>query len=327
MASRAPTGSFIVASVKQRMPFLSGLVSIFVASACARGAAPASPTREAHAEPGGEPAGGEPASGEPARAERALDRSSRSGIVVEQIVGPRTERTDGDGRVTLARFDLARYRLTLITEAENEGVWRTLPEWAARDRLAGGINAAMFEPEGRASGLLVDDGLERAPDDPRFGGVLAFDPIDPRDAPFVMVGRDCRGVDLPALRARYRSLVANYRMLDCDGAAIAWVDPSAYSSAAFARDREGRFVLVHAETPYRMRDLAVTLADPALGLTDVHYVEGGPKASAWIDDGTGTPRSLVGSRVEDDGHVERGPRPIPNVLGLVRRDGSARASE
>jgi hypothetical protein len=177
----------------------------------------------------------------------------------------------------------------------------------------------MFEPEGRASGLLVDDGLERAPDDPRFGGVLAFDPIDPSEQPFVMVGRDCEGVDLASLRARYRSLVANYRMLDCDGAPIAWVDESVYSSAAFARDRDGRFVLVHAETPYRMRDLAVTLADPALGLTDVHYVEGGPKASAWVDDGTGAPRSLVGSRVEDDGHVERGPRPIPNVLGLVPR--------
>ncbi|MBX7195419.1 MAG: phosphodiester glycosidase family protein [Sandaracinaceae bacterium] len=260
--------------------------------------------------------------------------TARDGITIERVAGPAsspptpspptpspaTRGGEGrDGMVTLVRIDLARFRLTLLTEAENEGAWRTLPEWAAREHLVAGINAAMFEPEGRASGLLVDDGVERAPDDPRFGGVLAFDPIDPSAPPFVMVGRDCEGVDLASLRARYRSLVANYRMLDCDRAPIAWVDESVYSSAAFARDREGRFVLIHAETPYRMRDLAQTLADPALGLTDVHYVEGGPKASLWIDDGTGTPRSLVGSRVEDDGRVERGPRPIPNVLGVIAR--------
>jgi hypothetical protein len=108
-------------------------------------------------------------------------------------------------------------------------------------------------------------------------------------------------------------------MLDCDGSAIAWVDESTYSSAAFARDRDGRFVLIHAETEYRMRDLATVLADPALGLTDIHYVEGGPKASVWLDDGTGA-ISLVGSRHEDDGTMsDRGPRPIPNVLGVLPR--------
>ena len=249
--------------------------------------------------------------------------TAREGITIERVAGPPHEQP-GDGLITLVRFDLSRFRLTLITEMENEATWRTLPEWAAREHLVAGINAAMFEENGRASGLLVDDGVERAIDDPRFGGVLAFDPIDPSDAPFVMIGRDCptshaERPDLASLRARYRSLVANYRMLDCDGSAIAWVDESTYSSAAFARDRDGRFVLIHAETEYRMRDLATVLANPALGLTDIHYVEGGPKASVWLDDGTGA-ISLVGSRHEDDGTMsDRGPRPIPNVLGVLPR--------
>jgi hypothetical protein len=306
-ASRVPRHSCIVSCVK---PTAIALL-LFATASCAGRAAPTE-----HAVPG-----------EPATHPTASPHA-RAGIVIERVPGPASSPPapsgvatgdDRGGLVTLVRFDLSRYRLTLITEAENEGAWRTLPEWAAREHLVGGINAAMFEPEGRASGLLVDEGVERAPDDPRFGGVLAFDPNDPSEPPFVMVGRECDGVDLASLRARYRSLVANYRMLDCDGAPIAWVDESVYSSAAFARDRDGRFVLLHAETPYRMRDLAVTLANPALGLTDVHYVEGGPKASLWVDDETGAPRSLVGSRVEEDGHMERGPRPIPNVLGLLAR--------
>lgn len=285
-------------------PSLGGvsLTTLAIVASCACGAAPATERTTT-----------------PTTAPTApLPPTPREGITIERVPGPAHDRP-GDGLITLVRFDLSRFRLTLITEQENEAAWRTLPEWAAREHLVAGINAAMFEEDGRCSGLLVDDGVERAVDDPRFGGVLAFDPIDPSDAPFVMVGRDCEGVDLASLRARYRSLVANYRMLDCDGAAIAWVDESVYSSAAFARDRAGRFVFIHAETEYRMRDLATVLADPSLGLTDIHYVEGGPKASVWVDDGT-APLSLVGSRHEDDGTMsDRGPRAIPNVLGVLPR--------
>jgi len=248
--------------------------------------------------------------------------SAPRAITIERIPGPPVaDLGRGDGQVTLVRYDLSAHRLVLVPASGGPETWRTVPEVARERGFVGAINAAMFEPDGRASGLFVVDGTELAPDDARFGGVLAFDPIDASDPPVVLVGRDCPGVDLAALRARYRSLVANYRLLGCDGAPIAWVDESTYSSAAFAIDREGRFVLVHAETPYLMRDLARVLADPALGLLHVHYVEGGPKATLYVDDASGAPRVLVGSREEDEqpGVPSRGARPIPNVLGIVRR--------
>jgi hypothetical protein len=256
----------------------------------------------------------------PVAAPVAPPQPTSRALTVERIPGPAVaDPGRGDGHVTLVRFDLRGYRLVIVPPAGGPEAWRTVPDVARASGLAGAINAAMFEPDGRASGLLVIDGLERAPDDPRFGGVLAFDPIDPAEAPVVMVGRDCPGVDLASLRARYRSLVANYRLLGCEGRPIAWVDESTYSSAALALDREGRFVLVHAETPYLMRDLARVLADPALGLVHVHYVEGGPKATIFADDGSGSPLVLWGSREEEEepGAPRRGARPVPNVLGLI----------
>jgi len=246
--------------------------------------------------------------------------SPREGILVERIPGP-VPSTVGDGLVTLARFDMERYRLVLLTAGSRDGRWRTLPEWADEAGLVGGINAAMYEPDGRASGLLVQGGVERSPDDPRFGGLLAFDPITESDPPFVLVGRDCPGGEPAALRARYRNLVANYRLLGCGGEPIAWVDEHQYSSAAFATDREGRFVLIHASTPYLMRDLARLLADPALGLAQVFYVEGGPKATLLVDDGRGAPLVELEHRAEEPGERPDAPRPLPNVLGLVPRGG------
>lgn len=240
----------------------------------------------------------------------------RAGITVERIVGP-PARGMGDGLVTLVRIDMHRHRLTLVTAASEDGVFRPVPEWARRANLVAGINAALFEPDGRATALYVEDGVERSPDDGRFGGLLAFDPVDAGDPPFVLAGRDCPGTDLAALRARYRSVVANYRLLGCAAEPIAWLDEDRFSSAAFGVDREGRLVLVHSTTPYRMTDLARTLADPALGLVAVHYVEGGPKATVHVETDEG-PLTLIGSR-EEDGHAEdrRGARPIPNVLGVV----------
>jgi hypothetical protein len=254
-------------------------------------------------------------------APRALEAPRpRDGIVVERIAGPPTDAI-GDGMITLARFDLRLYRPVLLAAGAGDGRARTLPEWARQEHLVGGINAAMYEPDGRATSLLVVDGVEQSPDDARFGGFFAFDPIASSDAPFTITGRDCAGGDLAQLRARYRSIVANYRMLDCEGAPIAWVDEHRYSSAAFGMDREGRLVLIHSRTPYLMRDLARVLADPALGLTQIDYVEGGPEATLFVDDGTGAPLVAIGSYEtafhESDDVVE--PWALPNILGLVAR--------
>lgn len=245
-------------------------------------------------------------------------RAVRDGITVERIVGPPADGL-GDGLVTLVRIDMRHRHLTLVTAESEDGVFRPAPEWAARAGLVAGINAALFEPDGRPTALYVEDGVERSPDDARFGGLLAFDPIDPSDAPFVLTGRDCPGVDVSSLRSRYRNVVANYRLLGCSREPIAWLDEDRYSSAAFGVDREGRFVLVHSTTPYRMTDLARTLADPSLGLVAVHYVEGGPKATVHVETDHG-PMTLIGSR-DEDAHAadRRGPRPIPNVLGVVPR--------
>lgn len=251
----------------------------------------------------------------------------REGILIERIQGP-TPVGMGDGVITLVRFDMHRYAFRMLLAASHDGRARTLPQWAAQEHLVGGINLAMYEPDGRPTSFVIEEGVERSPDDDRFGGLLAFGAMNTSDAPFLITGRDCDGGDLAALRTRYRNIVANYRMLNCAGGPIAWVDEHRYSSAAFGVDREGRLVLIHAATPYLMRDLARVLAEPSLGLVQVDYVEGGPEATLFVDDGV-TPMTLIGyPRDAADRRPDQAPYPpeqvghawpLPNVLGVVAR--------
>lgn len=222
--------------------------------------------------------------------------------------------------ITVARFDLSRFEPVLFT-ARDDGGARTLDRWVREEHLVAAINAAMYEPDGRPSGFCVHRGVEESPDDARFGGFYALDPSSASASPFLMVGRDCAGFDLGALRGTHGAIVATYRLLDCEGHPIAWVDPDRYSAAAIGLDREGRLVFVHARTPYRMRELAEMVAGPEIGLTQAFFVEGGPEATLVVEAGdlhvreVGLPRDrLEGDEPREDRLYE-----LPNVLGLRER--------
>ncbi len=252
------------------------------------------------------------------------DTHAPEGITVERVrasIAP----TGGARRhpLTLVRFDLSRYRPRLFTARANGGS-RTLDRWVREQGLVAGINAAMYEPDGRATSYMVQDDVEASPlDDARFGGFFAFDPhpgVTPAPAAMEMIGRDCPGFDLAGLRARYRTVVSNYRLLDCDGHAISWVDANRYSAAAMGMDREGRLVLMHSRTPYRMRELAEMLASPALGLRQMVFVEGGPEATLIVEEGAlhvrevGLRRDLPPGIEGDDSTLWS----LPNIVGIER---------
>jgi hypothetical protein len=226
----------------------------------------------------------------------------------------------GDGAVLFVRIDPHRYAPRVLTAAEH-GAARTAPAWANDFGLTAVINTSMYGTDGRSVSLLVDDGHANSTrDDRRYGGLLGLRPRRPDLPAARILDRSCPGGDVDALRSDYRLVIANYRLLDCAGAPIAWSDAKAYSAAAIGLDREGNVVLVHSRTPYRMRDFARWLASPEHRLTAAVYVEGGPEASVFVRAG--------GQVVEAIGSYETGFREddsntsfweIPNVLGFTAR--------
>lgn len=253
-------------------------------------------------------------------------RSSENGALLTPAPGIEVHRRWPPGRsevgnrdlpVTLVHIDPARYELRLLT-ADRHGPPRTVDQWTAEFGLLGAINASMYLPNLRSTGLMIDDDRPNNPAvNPRFEGILAFGARDADRPPVLFTGTDCEGFDLDSLRAHYRTIVQNYRLLDCEGTPLNWEDRKLYSAAAVGMDRRGWVVFVHTGTPSRTADLARWLAQPKWGLVAAHFVEGGSDASLLLRAG-GERVAVIGGY--EGGVGGRSFRPVPNVIGFVPRD-------
>jgi hypothetical protein len=247
----------------------------------------------------------------------AAARELAPGLTVERVAA-------GDGGpagtcVTLVRVDPARYALRVLS-ASHDGQARGADAWAKDFAQTGVINSSMYMDDGHSTGRLRDaHATDRAADNPQMGAFLLFDPIDAKDPPLGLVGRGCPGVDVDALQQRYRGVVQNYRLMDCDGKPVPWKGDKHFSAAAVAVDSAGRLVLVHTRAPWQMRSFARRIAAPELGLAAAMYVEGGPEASLYVHAGEEEIRE-VGSW--QDGFWDASNTaywPIPNVLAFAPR--------
>ena len=223
-------------------------------------------------------------------------------MTAKPVAGPRT--------IDVARFDFARYRLRAFG-----GDARTAPTWASEHKLDGVINAGMFHDTGAPVGLIVADGHDRGSDNAKMSGFLAWDPVAASDPPVIVAGRDCKDFDLAKLRQRYRSIVQSYRLLGCDGKAMAWADPKHYSAAAIGVDRSGRVVMILARGAVTMAELSKELAGH--DLAGALFLEGGPEASLVVRNQLSALGSYETGFVEnDDNHAFW---KLPNVIGVLAK--------
>jgi hypothetical protein len=251
---------------------------------------------------------------EPPSAERGRT-AIREGLEVVQIAARDLGAISDPGLLTLIYFDPAHFDLQLLTSAEH-GDPRPADQWLDEFGLVAVVNASMYLPNHRSTGLMIDRERSNNPAvNPRFGGFLAFDPVDSMDSRWTFAGDDCEDFSLEAIRENYRVVVQNYRLLDCGGKPTEWTDTRAYSSAAIGRDERGWLVLAHSGARCRAAEFARWLSLPRFGLTDAHFVEGGPDASLMLRDGSHEFR-VVGSWPG-----MRAPtfRDVPNVIGVLAR--------
>jgi hypothetical protein len=240
------------------------------------------------------------------------------GLVIERVHASVAPTVDTGNRIiTLVRVDPKRYRFRLLTKAEHGS--RTAPEWVRKFDLTGVINASMFlgDTEQRSTGLMVDgDRAFQGRVNQSMGAFLAWGPSDPSAAPVKIFGRGCSGFDLDKIRSDYEVVIQNYRMLNCEGQAIAWKDSKIYSIAAVGVDKQGWLVFIHSRTPYRMTVFNQMIASKEIGIVGAMYVEGGPEASLYVKTEAGEIRGIGSWETKFSGASNNHFWKIPNVIGF-----------
>lgn len=239
-----------------------------------------------------------------------------AGVTASRVTLGVASATGEPACLDVVRFDLARYRVRVLSAARDGGA-HPAPAWRETFHLTAVINAGMFHDDGTPVGRIVEDGHPLSADNAKYPGILAFDPRSPADPPALVTGRDCPGYDLAQLEHRYRSLIQGPRLVNCDGAALPWADTKRYSAAAIGLARDGSLVMLHARSAVTMSELATAVAH--LDLAGALFLEGGPEASLLVDGDP--PLSRVGSYetgfVENDGNQAFWW--LPNVIGVAPR--------
>ena len=259
----------------------------------------------------------------PAASPEAAWRSLEPGLDLGEFASPR--RSDrGDSIVRVLRADPRRFELRLMSaSAPGQGRALTARAWCLRGGLAGAINASMYQADHRTSVSLMRTSSHtnngRVSKD---RAILAFEPRDAGVAPVMIIDRECD--DFETLRGSYGTLVQSIRMLSCRGENVWSPQPRRWSAAAIGTDGLGRVLFVHVRSPYSVHDLIGILQALPLGLTRMLYAEGGPEAQLYVRSGDEEHEWIGGyeSKVSEE-NDNRVAWPVPNVVGIARREGAA----
>ncbi len=223
-----------------------------------------------------------------------------------------------DSRFTVLRVDVARRPVRLLS-AKREGL-SPAPDaeaWAKLRGLLAVTNAGMFHPDGSPVGHARTEGqVLTASRRKQYQAFLVLDPVEQGLPAVRMLDPDCD--DVEALLPRYRTVLQSIRMVDCKGKNRWSAQPRLWSAVVLGLDTQGRLLVIHSRSPYRMHDFVGVLQKLPLGVARLMYLEGGPEASLHVAAPGRTVRRVGSFETgfnENDENREYWA--LPNVLGVV----------
>ena len=153
-----------------------------------------------------------------------------------------------------------------------------------------------------------------------YQSLAAFDPQDPKLAPFRIFDLDAPGASLSSILKDYASVVQNLRLIKRPGVNQWNQQQRKWSEAALAEDDEGRVLFIFSRSPFTMHDLNQELLAAGIGLVAGQHLEGGPEAQLYFHVGKAE-YEMFGSYEsgfrDDDANAK--PWAIPNVIGVRPR--------
>lgn len=231
--------------------------------------------------------------------------------------------SNGTAQLVALRIDPAFWTLEVAGRSVGkESKSATAGEWCRKYGLTAAVNAGMF-----ATDYVTHVGYLRHRDRVLSGhrnayrSVAAFDPRREDLPPFRLFDLDAEGEVWTEILRDYRSAAQNLRLIRRPGESV-WGPRGmdAWSEAALAEDDRGRILFLFCRAPVTMHHLNSQILALGIGVVAAQHLEGGPEAQIYVRAG-GVEVERFGIFDTSDPEADKGnPWPIPNVLGIRRRE-------
>ena len=224
-----------------------------------------------------------------------------------------------ESKITAVKISPNEYAFKLLCASEHQRRRRTAREWCENHGLVLAVNAGMYQEDGiRHVGYMRNFGhVNNGRLNSTYKTVLAFNRVEPSVPEVQIIDLQCQ--DFEKLKNKYDTLIQNIRMINCRQENV-WSQQDRMSGmAALGMDREGDALFLFSEAPYTGHDFIHILLSLPLSIYNAMYLEGGPEANLYLSaEGVQLERvGRLGGIME--GSTAVAPRPIPNVIGIVKK--------
>ncbi len=180
------------------------------------------------------------------------------------------------GEATIVRFDPAAYRVSVKYDVRNPG---TVREWYEALRPLAVINGGYFDTSGRATALVVFDGIRRGTSYEGFGGMVAIN--ERGEFELRSLSQQPYDENEPLQQA-----MQSAPMLIQPGGELAAIqddDVDRSRRSVIARDRSGRILLLVSRSPvFTLRELAQALHRSDLEIDAALNLDGGRSTGLYL---------------------------------------------
>lgn len=227
----------------------------------------------------------------------------------------------GDSLVRVLRIDPRFFELRLMNASSTETQQPlSAKAWCQTYNLTAAINASMYQRD-----YLTSVSLMRTGDHvnnsylSKDNAILAFGALTPDAPPVKIIDRQCENFD--EWRKKYTTFVQSIRMISCHRRNVWRQQPQKWSTALIGTDEQGRVLFIHVRSHYSTHDLINILLQLPIAIERAMYTEGGWEAQLYVRSGAHE-YEFVGD-YNTGLHLSSNAHPIPNVIGIARRESAA----
>lgn len=241
------------------------------------------------------------------------------GIQYCEIQAPKITKI-GDYKINLLKIEPKLYDFHLIVATENDSLQRTVKDWCILKDLIIGINAGMYGGKNKLMNVGYMSNYKHVNNSElkeNYKAVVAFNPKDTSEVPLKIV--DLEKDNWNFYKNKYNSFTQCMRLIDGDSKAVHWKQKFKMRSSiiSLATDKDNNILIIFSRSPFTPNEFSHFLLQMPLNIKSAVYLEGGPEASFYFNNGS-FEMEKIGSYVSRTFAHDRNSqfRKIPNIIGV-----------